>query len=65
MATVYVAGHKTFTQGLALVCCKLAKYTTKHNATLQKYLTPAQYACIGSIASCLTVLCNLKNKSAA
>lgn len=65
MPATYGYGVRTFVQGMALLACKLAKYSVKHNAKLQQYLPPAAYSCLTGAIGCLNSLCDLKNRSAA
>ena len=65
MAAAFGYGKRTFIQGLARLCCRIAKYLVKHNQKLSQYLAgnaPA-LACLTSIVTCLNTLCNLLNIS--
>lgn len=64
MPAPYGYGQKSFIQGLAILCCRIAKYLAKHDATLKKFLPPAAYTCITGTVGCLNSICELKNKSA-
>lgn len=63
MAATFGYGKKTFIQGLARVACRVSKYITKYNKTLQKFLPAGAYACLATIGPCLTTLCNLLDVS--
>lgn len=57
-------GKKTFVQGLARACKRLATYITKHDKQLRTYLPPAAYACVVAQVPCLLEIAALANESA-
>lgn len=65
MASTFGYGPRTFIQGLARLCCRMAKYLTKYNAKLVSNLAgdATAVACLTSIVTCLNHLCSLKNTS--
>lgn len=65
MAATFGYGKKTYIQGFARLCCRLAKYLTKYNARLTANLAgdSTSAACLVSLISCLNHLCGLLNRS--
>ena len=65
MAATFGYGKRLYVQGLARLCCKMARYIVKHNAKLTTALSgdPTAAACLTSVAACLNTLCNKLNIS--
>jgi phage gp36-like protein len=65
MAATFGYGKRLFVQGLARICCKIARYLVKHNAKLTTALAgnADATACLASLLSCAVTLCNLLNVS--